>query len=83
MLDIVPAQLQVKVIRRPRYACRACEEAVVQAPAPRRPITGRMATSPCWLMCWWPSMPTFCLAARPRSSPGKGSSSTARPYATG
>src|SRR3954469_9657437 len=24
MLDIVPAQLRVKVIRRPRYACRAC-----------------------------------------------------------
>jgi transposase len=44
MLDIVPAQLRVKVIRRPRYACRSCEEAVVQAPAPERPITGGMAT---------------------------------------
>jgi transposase len=44
MLDIVPAQLRVKVIRRPRYACRACEEAVVQAPVPERPITGGMAT---------------------------------------
>src|SRR4051794_40323499 len=44
MLDIVPAVLRVKVIRRPRYACRACEEAVVQAPAPERPITGGMAT---------------------------------------
>jgi transposase len=44
MLDIVPAQLQVKVIHRPRYACRACEEAVLQAPAPERPITGGMAT---------------------------------------
>jgi transposase len=44
MLDIIPAQLRVKVIRRPRYACRACEEAVVQAPAPERPITGGMAT---------------------------------------
>src|SRR5919112_1960866 len=44
MLDIVPAQLRVKVIRRPRYACRTCEEAVVQAPAPERPITGGMAT---------------------------------------
>src|SRR5881398_1962693 len=31
MLDIVPAQLRVRVIRRPRYGCRACEEAVVQA----------------------------------------------------
>src|SRR3954462_14290249 len=44
MLDIFPAVLRVKVIRRPRYACRACEEAVVQAPAPERPITGGMAT---------------------------------------
>src|SRR3954468_14497676 len=44
MLDIVPAQLRVKVIRRPRYGCRACEEAVVQAPAPERPITGGMAS---------------------------------------
>jgi transposase len=44
VLDLVPAQLRVKVIRRPRYACRSCEEAVVQAPAPERPITGGMAT---------------------------------------
>src|SRR5215212_7259292 len=32
MLDLVPAQLRVKVVRRPRYGCRTCEEAVVQAP---------------------------------------------------
>src|SRR3954469_21333419 len=44
MLDIVPAQLRVKVIRRPRYGCRTCGEAVVQAPSPERPITGGMAT---------------------------------------
>src|ERR671926_248158 len=44
MLDIVPAQLRVRVIRRPRYGCRSCEEAVAQAPAPERPITGGMAT---------------------------------------
>src|SRR3954464_12217565 len=44
MLDLVPAQLRVRVIRRPRYGCRACEGAVVQAPAPERPITGGMAT---------------------------------------
>src|ERR671929_2248124 len=40
MLDIVPAHLRVRVIRRPRYGCRACAEAVVQASAPDRPITG-------------------------------------------
>src|SRR5215217_2988138 len=44
MLDIVPAQLRVRVIRRPRYGCRACEEAVVEASSPERPITGGMAT---------------------------------------
>jgi transposase len=44
MLDLVPAVLRVRVIRRPRYGCRACEEAVVQAPAPERPVTGGMAT---------------------------------------
>jgi transposase len=44
MLDYVPAQVRVRVIRRPRYGCRACEEAVVQALAPERPIDGGMAT---------------------------------------
>src|SRR4051812_4191149 len=44
MLDLVPAQLRVKVVRRPRYGCRACEEVIVHAPAPERPITGGMAT---------------------------------------
>jgi len=44
MLDIVPAQCRVKVIRRPRYGCRSCEGAVVQAPAPERPLTGGIAT---------------------------------------
>jgi len=43
-LDIVPAQLRVRVTRRPRYGCRACEGAVVQVPAPDRPIDGGMAT---------------------------------------
>ncbi len=44
MLDYVPAQLRVKVIRRPRHGCRACEGAVVQAAAPERSIDGGMAT---------------------------------------
>jgi transposase len=44
MLDYIPAQFRVRVIRRPRYGCRSCEEAVVQAPAPERPIDGGMAT---------------------------------------
>lgn len=44
MLDYVPAHLRVRVIRRPRYACRSCAEGIVQAPAPDRPIDGGMAT---------------------------------------
>jgi transposase len=43
-LDLVPAQLRVKVVCRPRYGCRACEGTVLQAPAPERPIDGGMAT---------------------------------------
>ena len=43
-LDIVPAQLRVRVTRRSRYACRACEQAVVTAEAPARPIDGGMPT---------------------------------------
>src|SRR3954464_12297495 len=39
-LDVIP--LHLRVTRRPRYGCRACAEAVVQAP--ERPITGGMAT---------------------------------------
>ena len=34
-LDVIPAQFRVIVTHRPKYACRACEEAVVQAPPPR------------------------------------------------
>jgi len=45
MLDIVPAIIRVKRIRRPRYGCRACESAVVQAPAPPRPIEGGLPTA--------------------------------------
>ena len=43
-LDVVPAQFRVLVTRRPKYACRACEEAVVQAPAPERLIKGGLPT---------------------------------------
>jgi transposase len=37
-LDVVPARFKVIVTRRPKYGCRACESAVVQAPAPARLI---------------------------------------------
>ena len=43
-LDVIPAQYQVIVTRRPKYACRSCESAVVQAPAPARLIEGGLPT---------------------------------------
>jgi transposase len=43
-LDVVPAQFRVLVTRRPKYGCRACAEAVVQAPAPARLIEGGLPT---------------------------------------
>lgn len=44
-LDVVPAILRVKRTIRPRYACRACENGVMQAPAPARFMDGGMATT--------------------------------------
>ncbi len=43
-LDLVPAQFRVLVVRRPKYACRSCEDVVVQAPAPARLIEGGLPT---------------------------------------
>ncbi|MER9921306.1 IS66 family transposase, partial [Mesorhizobium sp. M0090] len=43
-LDIVPAQFRVIVTRRPKYACRSCEEVVVQAPAAERLVEGGIPT---------------------------------------
>jgi transposase len=43
-LDIIPTQLRVRVTRRPRYACQTCEDTIVVAPAPDRPVDGGMPT---------------------------------------
>jgi transposase len=43
-LDIVPAQFRVLVVRRPKYACRSCEDVVAQASAPVRLIEGGIPT---------------------------------------
>ena len=43
-LDVIPAQFRVMVTHRPKYACRACEQAVVQAPAPERLLKGGLPT---------------------------------------
>lgn len=44
-LDWVPAIIRVIRTVRPRYACRQCQEGVVQASAPRRAIPGSMVTT--------------------------------------
>src|ERR1700758_2824080 len=43
-LDVIPAQFRVIRTRRPKYACRACAGAVVQAPAPEHLIKGGLPT---------------------------------------
>ena len=43
-LDVIPAQFRVIVTHRPKYACRTCEDGVVQAPAPERLIKGGLPT---------------------------------------
>ena len=43
-LDVVPTTFRVMVPRRPRYGCRSCESAVVQAPAPARIVEGGIPT---------------------------------------
>jgi transposase len=43
-LDIAPAQLRVRVTRRPRYVCRSCDDVIAVAPAPDLPVDAGMAT---------------------------------------
>ncbi len=43
-LDAIPAQFRVIVTHRPKYACRACAAAPIQAPAPERLIKGGLPT---------------------------------------
>ena len=43
-LDVIPAQHRILVTRRPKYGCRACAGAVVQAPAPERLIRSGLPT---------------------------------------
>lgn len=43
-LDIVPSQFRVLVTRRPKYACRDCENGIIQASAKQHLIVGGMPT---------------------------------------
>jgi len=43
-LDVIPAQHRILVTRRPKYGCRACAGAILQAPAPERLIRAGLPT---------------------------------------
>ncbi|HYZ43768.1 MAG TPA: IS66 family transposase [Xanthobacteraceae bacterium] len=43
-LDVIPAQHRVIVSHRPKYGCRRCEGAVVQAPTPERLVKSGIPT---------------------------------------
>lgn len=45
-LDIIPAQFRVIVTRRPKYACRSCEDGITQAPAPAHIESPRVCQRP-------------------------------------
>ena len=49
-LDVIPAQFQVLVTRRPRYACRRCSQVVAQAHAPEHVVPGGLPTEQ--LIAW-------------------------------
>ena len=59
-LDVIPAQFRVIVTHHPKYACRACEEAPVQAPAPERLIKGGLPTEAMVAYVLQPNMLGIC-----------------------
>src|SRR6516165_11381993 len=67
-LDLVPAQFRVLVTRRPKYACRSCEDGVMQAPAPARLIEGGLPTEATVAQFWCPNMPITCRSIGKRTS---------------
>ena len=83
-LHIVPAQLQVIVTVRPKYACRSCEEGVTQASAPAHLIEGGLPTEGLLAHVLARSSRTICRCiANRRSSPARASTCTARHWPSG
>jgi zinc-finger binding domain of transposase IS66/Recombinase len=79
-LDVTPAQFKVLVLRRPKYACRACEGEVSQAPAPERLIENGIPTEALVAHSSSPNMPITCrFIARRRFMPERVLRSIARP----
>lgn len=80
-LDVIPTQYRVIVIRRPQYACRTCQQAVVQAAAPARLIEGDLPIERLVAQIIVANTPiTLRSIARPRSWRGTTSPSTGRPW---
>ena len=83
-LDVVPAFVRVKRIIFPKYACRTCEGAIVQAKSPPRLVEGGMATTALSPMSRSPSSRgTSRCIGRLRSSRVRACGSTARPWRCG
>ena len=77
-------QFRVLVTRRPKNACRACEEVVVQAPPPARLIEGGIPTEAtvAQVLVSKKSRSLAALQAGAKSIVARGSISTARPLPT-
>jgi len=83
-LDVVPAQFRVIVTHRPKYACRACTDGVVQAAAPERLIKGGLPTEAMVAYVLSPNMPGICRSiGRPRSCLRRASTSSVRYWRSG
>ena len=83
-LDMVPAQFRVVVTRRPKYACRSCEDGVLQAEAPARVIEGGLPRRQPSPRFWCPNMPIICRSTgRRRFTPARASLSIDQRWRTG
>jgi hypothetical protein len=83
-LDVIPAQFRVLVTHRPKYACRACAEAVVQAPAPERLIKGGLPTEAMVAYVLVANSPGICHSiGKPRCCSLRVSTSNARFWRSG
>jgi transposase len=81
---MMPAQVRVLVTRRPRYACRRCSGAVVQAHAPERVVPGGLPTEALIAQVIVSKFGDHLhFTARPASTDGRASRWTGRRSATG
>lgn len=83
-LDLVPAQFRILVTRRPKYACRVCEDGVMQAPAPARLIEADCQRKQPSHRFWCQNMPITCRSiGKRRSMPARALSSIVQRWRTG